>query len=107
MSKMNQDKLLNTIIENNLGEELAELLYDTKKEIFDELEPWIESDGLTNLEKCTCSRCTQYRRIKAKHLTNNSNKTVKTSEFSKTFAKNYDKNKKDFQNACNKTKGKE
>ncbi len=34
----NKEKLLKCIVDNKLGKELAQLLYDTKKEVFDDIE---------------------------------------------------------------------
>ena len=34
---MNKKRLLKVVIDNKLGKELAQLLYDTKKEVFDEV----------------------------------------------------------------------
>ena len=33
-----QEKLLKLIVDNELGKELAQLLYDTKKEVFNDIE---------------------------------------------------------------------
>ena len=50
----NKERLLKVIIDNKLGKELAQLLYDTKKDVFDELKrrfPITLKDEIKEMEK--------------------------------------------------------
>ncbi len=38
-----------------------------KQEVFDDIKIWIEADGMTNLEKCSCTDCKGWRKIRERH----------------------------------------